>query len=129
MNPDSYNFCAIPIVRDGERPRRVEAACCKVDVVKGARGLRACSDSSTPFTLHFPACAAFSIRSASFSSFGSSVQMTVNCSFFFVFSSALMTQNGSGTKGRSRRGDPSRGAPLAHAQALHLSSGDWREPH
>src|SRR3990167_10505640 len=92
MNPDSYNFCAMPIVREGERPRRVDAACWSVDVVKWALGVLDCSDSSIAVTFHFPFLAAERILSASFSVPGSSVQITVNASFFFVFTSALMTQ-------------------------------------
>src|SRR3989338_4129540 len=73
------------MVRDGEKPKRVEAACWSVDVVKGARGVRACSLSSIEMTFHEPASAAFTIRSASFSAFGSSVHIVVHIYLSLAF--------------------------------------------
>src|SRR3990167_6648427 len=110
MYPDSYNFCAMPIVRDGDRPRRVDAVCWRVEVVNGARGERDCSDSSTRTTFHLPAFAACNIFSASSSVFGSSVHVAVNDSVFPpeadsppVDKSAVITQNFSGTNARISR--------------------------
>ncbi len=40
------------MVRDGEKPNRVEAACCNVEVLNGARAFRCCSDSITSRTTH-----------------------------------------------------------------------------
>src|SRR3989338_3463604 len=82
MWPASYNFWATPIVRDGENPRRVDATCWSVEVVKGARGPRTCSVSSTLTTFHAPDFAASEILCASFSVFGSSTNVAVNISFF-----------------------------------------------
>src|SRR3989338_5311666 len=103
MYPASYNFCAMRIVREGEKPKRVEATCWRVEVVKGARGERFCSLSSTPFTLHVPDFAASNMRSASFSVLGSSTHVAVNGAPLLGFKSAEITQNFSGTKTRISR--------------------------
>ena len=39
-------------MREGEKPRRVEAVCCKVEVVKGGRGTRFASVSLISVTSH-----------------------------------------------------------------------------
>ena len=45
MRPASYSFWAARILRDGAKPRRVEALCCNVLVVNGAL-----ADLSSTFT-------------------------------------------------------------------------------
>ena len=87
------------IVLEGEYPKRELAVCCKVEVVKGARGERFCSDSFMSFTNQV----LFSPRSiiffTIFSSRGSSLQ--VNKILLPLFSkSPTMCQNCSDLKAR-----------------------------
>ena len=86
------------MVFDGENPRRVEAVCCKVEVVNGGRGARFCSVSFMSFTNHDFSFATATIRFASASSFGSSVQVREKVSFDTTF--AVSTQYASGMNAR-----------------------------
>ncbi len=79
-------------MRDGENPSRLEAACCRVEVVKGALGFRFLVVSLTSLIVHLPPLASFSILVTSFLSRGSSLQVSVTSSLFLVLKSALRLQ-------------------------------------
>ena len=53
------------MVREGENPKRDEAVCCRVEVVKGAFGFRIPIDSLISITDHDPASPVSIIRKAS----------------------------------------------------------------
>src|SRR3989344_962072 len=63
------------MVREGEKPKRFDAVCWSVEVVKGARVARRVSVSVTSATVHGTFFAAAIIRSVSSAVFGSIEQV------------------------------------------------------
>src|SRR3990167_10305643 len=81
------------MVLAGAYPSRELAACCSVDVMKGARGSRFASDSFTSFTVQGLLFPAFKILSTSLFSVGSFSQIKAISSPFFVLVLAVIIQN------------------------------------
>src|SRR3989344_770105 len=91
------------MVREGEYPKRELAVCCSVEVVKGAREERFCSDSLTPSITQVPVLPRERIFSTNFSSRGSSLHSKVSLSLFCVSNNPKILQYFSGTKARISR--------------------------
>src|SRR3990167_6920341 len=93
----------MPIVLDGEKPRRELAACWRVEVVKGGRGVRLASLCEMSVMDHLPVLPVLTMRVVLFFVFGSSVQASLISVPALVLKSASMTQNFSGMKARISR--------------------------
>src|SRR3989338_6814016 len=99
MCPASYNLWARLMVREGARPRRELAVCCKVEVMKGARGARATLVSLISVMLHLPPLPNFKISSTFFLSVGSFEHMKAR----LLSKLAVITQKVTGLKARISR--------------------------
>src|SRR3989344_1517717 len=86
------------MVREGEKPRRVDAVCWRVEVVNGARGERLASVSSIETTSHDSLLPMATILSADFCSLGSMEQTRERSAFFGVFVLAVIVKYRSGLK-------------------------------
>src|SRR3989338_1440728 len=80
----------MPMVRDGEKPRRELAACWSVEVVNGGRGERLTSLSVTSLTNHEPERPFLSMFSVDDLSSGSSSQVILKTVLLFPKTSAVM---------------------------------------
>src|SRR3990167_6142328 len=103
MCPASYNLWARLMVREGARPRRELAVCCRVEVIKGARGTLVTFVSLTFVICQESVLAVFKIFSTS-SFFVGSFEQT-KAKLFLVLSSrwAVMVQKVIGRNARISR--------------------------
>src|SRR3990167_7139864 len=91
------------MVREGARPRRELAVCCKVEVMKGARGARAIFVSLMLTTFHSPFLPSFRILSVSSLFVGSTEHEKMFLLLFLSSNSAMMVQKVTGLKSRISR--------------------------
>src|SRR3989344_660161 len=85
------------MVREGEKPRRVDATCWSVEVVNGGRGERSSARSETSATLQVLFSPVLTMRPAFSFVFGCSLQVAEK-SPFFALNVAPITKYVSGTK-------------------------------
>src|SRR3989344_3047325 len=126
------------MVLAGAYPSRELAACCSVDVMKGARGSRFASDSFTSFTVQGLLFPAFKILSTSLFSVGSFSQIKAISSPFFVLVLAVIIQNVCEMNalisrlGRTNHTPPAGLEPFllpGLCASFRLCSWDWPRPH